>query len=157
MVETDDIRLRDAVKADLSAIVELLADDPIAAARETPTDPLPSAYAAAFDAMTARPGNLIILAEAQGGIAGCLQLTFIPGLTRTGMMRAQVEGVRVASGWRGHGIGERLMQEAIRRSREAGCGLVQLTTDQGRPDARRFYERLGFVASHFGMKLALDD
>ena len=157
MVETDDIRLRDAVKADLPAIVALLADDPIAAAREMPTDPLPPAYAAAFDAMIAQPGNVLILAESQRRIAGCLQLTFIAGLTRTGMMRAQVEGVRVASGWRGHRIGERLMQEAIRRSREAGCGLVQLTTDQSRTDARRFYERLGFLASHFGMKLALDD
>lgn len=151
-----DIVLRDAVKADLEAIVALLADDPIAAARETPTDPLPPAYAAAFEAMTASPGNVVILAEAEGRIAGCLQLTFIPGLTRTGAMRAQVEGVRVASAWRGRRIGELLMQEAIRRSRDAGCGLVQLTTDQGRPDARRFYERLGFVASHLGMKLPLD-
>jgi len=156
LAEPDAITLRDAVYADLPAIVALLADDPIAASRETATDPLPPAYAAAFDAMTAQPGNAVILAEAGGTIAGCLQLTFIPGLTRTGMMRAQVEGVRVAGGWRGHGIGERLMQEAIRRSRQAGCGLVQLTTDQGRVDARRFYERLGFVASHLGMKLPLD-
>ncbi|MGE4218814.1 MAG: N-acetyltransferase family protein [Alphaproteobacteria bacterium] len=156
MVEARAILLRDAVKADLPAIVALLADDPIAAGRETPADPLPDSYAAAFDAMTAQPGNVVILAEIEGRIAGCLQLTFIPGLTRTGSLRAQVEGVRVAGGWRGHGIGETLMQEAIRRSREAGCGLIQLTTDQGRTDARRFYERLGFTASHFGMKLALD-
>jgi GNAT superfamily N-acetyltransferase len=89
-------------------------------------------------------------------VVGCLQLTFIPGLTRLGMTRAQIEGVRVEARRRGEGIGEALFHAAIDLAREADCGLVQLTTDQSRPDAHRFYQRLGFVASHQGMKLALD-
>lgn len=149
------IILRDAARSDLPAIVRLLADDPIAAGRETLRDPLPQAYYDAFDAVAAQAGNAVILAVAGDRVVGCLQLTFIPGLTRTGMTRAQVEGVRVASGWRGRAIGERLMHEALTRARKAGCGLIQLTTDRDRAEAHRFYERLGFSASHLGMKLDL--
>jgi GNAT superfamily N-acetyltransferase len=90
-----------------------------------------------------------------GAIVGCLQLTFIPGLARHGMTRAQIEGVRVIRDHRGRGVGEALFRHAIDLARGHGCGLVQLTSDKTRPDAHRFYERLGFVDTHVGMKLAL--
>ncbi|MSP50353.1 MAG: GNAT family N-acetyltransferase [Alphaproteobacteria bacterium] len=147
--------IRRARAADLPAIVRLLADDPLGKIRERYAEPLPAPYLQAFAAIEAQAGNEILVAEADGRVVGCLQLTLIPGLTRLGMTRAQIEGVRVEAGRRGEGIGERLVAHAIGASREAGCGLVQLTTDASRPDAHRFYERLGFVASHVGMKLAL--
>lgn len=146
---------RTATRDDLPAIVRMLADDGLGKGREQPVDPLPKAYGDAFDRMAAQPGNDYLLAEIDGEVAGCLQLTVIHGLSRTGVSRAQIEGVRVAGSYRGKGIGEALFREAIRRAREAGCGLVQLTTDKARPDALRFYEKLGFTASHEGMKLEL--
>ena len=155
MAETDPLVIRTARRGDVPAIVRLLADDPLGAGRECYVEPLPESYWAAFDAMAAQGGNEILVAERAGAVVGCLQLTFIPGLARLGMMRAQIEGVRVAAGERGMRVGERLVEAAVARSREAGCGLVQLTTDRSRPDAHRFYERLGFVASHIGMKLTL--
>jgi ribosomal protein S18 acetylase RimI-like enzyme len=146
--------IREARPDDLPAIVALLANDPLGRTRENPTDL--AAYRHAFDEIAAQPGNSILVAELDGAIVGCLQLTIIPGLARRGMRRGQVEGVRVAAGNRGQRLGERLMDEAIGRARAAGCGLVQLTTDRSRPGAHRFYERLGFAASHLGMKLVLE-
>jgi len=145
--------IREARRDDLQAIATLLADDPLGRTREDPADL--AAYMSAFDAIAAQPGNLVLVAELHGRIAGCLQLTLIPGLARRGMTRAQIEGVRVAATDRGAGIGEAMVRDAIERARAAGCGLVQLTSDTARPDAHRFYERLGFAASHVGMKLAL--
>jgi GNAT superfamily N-acetyltransferase len=145
--------IRQALRGDLPAIVALLADDPLGQTREDPTDL--AAYNRALDEIAAQAGNIILVAEVGGGVVGCLQLTVIPGLARHGMKRAQVEGVRIASGQRGRKLGERLIGAAIERARAAGCGLVQLTTDASRPDAHRFYERLGFAASHLGMKLML--
>ncbi len=149
------LRVRNATAADLPAIVRLLADDALGARRERVADPVPPEYREAFDAMQAQAGNEYLLVEADGVVAGCLQLTVIPGLSRTGMRRAQIEGVRVARRYRGRGVGEALLRHAIARAREAGCGLVQLTTDKARPDALRFYRRLGFSASHEGLKLEL--
>jgi ribosomal protein S18 acetylase RimI-like enzyme len=151
------IAFRTATEADLPAIVRLLADDGLGARRERPDDPLPLAYQEGFAAMQRQSDNEIVLAvDENGSILGCLQLTLIAGVSRLGMLRAQVEGVRVAATARGRGVGQALMNEAIARARSAGCGLVQLTTDSKRIDARRFYERIGFVASHIGMKLTLD-
>ncbi len=149
------VAVRTATAADLPAIVRLLADDPLGATRECFEEPLPQAYVESFDAIEAQNGNEILVAESDGAVVGCLQLTVIPGLARLGMSRGQIEGVRVDQACRGRGVGEALFQHAIERARAAGCGLVQLTTDKSRPDAHRFYERLGFVASHEGMKLAL--
>lgn len=149
------ITFRTARESDLGAIVRLLADDPLGASREQASDPLPAAYRTAFAAMEAQPGNDLLLATLQGEIVGCLQLTIIPGLSRLGASRGQIEGVRVASTHRGAGIGEALVREAVARAERAGCALVQLTTDVTRTDAQRFYERLGFVPSHIGMKRAL--
>lgn len=135
----------------------MLADDVLGAKRERfeQGQPVDDAYLRAFDAIVAPEGNRIIVAELDGEVVGTLQLTFIPGLSRLGMIRAQIEEVRVASTVRGMGIGEKLINHAVDRARDHGCGLVQLTTDKQRTDAHRFYERLGFVASHVGMKLAL--
>ena len=149
------IELRTARAEDLPAIVHLLADDPLGATRERDEDPLPRAYREAFDSIQAQRGNEIIVAVDSGHVIGCLQFTIVPGLSRLGMPRGQIEGVRVGRHHRGKGVGEALLRQAIARAREAGCGLVQLTTDKSRPDALRFYERLGFIASHEGMKLSL--
>ena len=149
------MKIRPATRADLPEIVRLLADDPLGATRERAEDPLPAAYEAAFDAMARQDGNQLLVAVIDDEIAGCLQLTLIPGISRLGMTRAQIEGVRVSAGRRGAGIGRALFEDAIARARAAGCGLVQLTTDKDRPDAHGFYDSLGFVASHTGMKLAL--
>jgi GNAT superfamily N-acetyltransferase len=136
------------------AIVRLLAEDQLGAVRERTQGPLPQAYWDAFDRLG--PENAIYVAEREGAVVGCFQLTFIAGLSRLGATRAQIEGVRVTSSARGAGIGEAMMRDAIERARAAGCKLMQLTTDRTRADAHRFYERLGFKPSHVGMKLALD-
>ena len=148
------MRIRLAQREDVPALARLLADDALGAGRESPDDP--ATYERAFDAMQAQGGNDVLVAEGEdGAILGCLQLTLIAGLSRRGMTRAQIEGVRVLGAHRGARIGEALVQEAIARAKAAGSGLVQLTTDKSRADAHRFYERLGFVATHEGMKLAL--
>jgi GNAT superfamily N-acetyltransferase len=117
---------------------------------------LPGSYYAAFEAIERDPNNELIVAEtADGQLAGMLQLTFIPYLTYRGGWRALVEGVRVVAQMRSRGVGRRLFEWAIERARERGCHMIQLTSDKARPDAIRFYESLGFVASHEGMKLHL--
>ena len=133
----------------------MLADDPLGATREDFADPLPDSYTAAFAAIAADPRNELMVAVRGDSVVGCLQLTFIPGLSRRGAERAQIESVRVARRERGRGLGRQLFEWAIVRARTRGCALVQLTTDKTRPDAHRFYETLGFAASHDGMKLAL--
>jgi ribosomal protein S18 acetylase RimI-like enzyme len=148
------VSIREARPDDVPAIVALLADDPLGQTREDPSNLAP--YRRAYDEIAGQAGNSILVAEIGGAVVGCLQFTVIPGLARSGMKRGQIEGVRIAANRRGRKLGERLMAEAIDRARVAGCGLVQLTTDRLRPDAHRFYERLGFVASHLGMKLMLE-
>lgn len=152
MASLDDLVIRRARPDDVPAIVALLADDPLGARRESPGDP---AYDAAFAEIDADPHQLLVVAVVGGSVAGTLQLTFIPGLSRRGATRAQIEAVRVAPDQRGGGLGRRLAEWAIDTARERGAALVQLTTDASRVDAHRFYERLGFVASHVGMKLPL--
>jgi GNAT superfamily N-acetyltransferase len=144
--------IRPATQDDVPAIVAMLADDPLGARREQPGDP---AYLAAFTALAADPRQLLVVAEQDGAPAGTLQLTFIPCLSRRGATRAQIEAVRVRADRRGSGLGQELVRWAIDTARERGCVLVQLTTDNSRTDAHRFYERLGFQASHVGMKLPL--
>ncbi|WP_211844028.1 GNAT family N-acetyltransferase [Neoroseomonas oryzicola] len=143
---------RRATAADVPAIVAMLADDVLGAAREKPGD---AAYDAAFAAIAADANQLLAVVEIDGRVAGCLQLSFIPGLSHRGMWRGQIESVRIAAEARGGGLGRRMFEWAIEQCRDRGCGIVQLTTDKARGDARRFYESLGFVASHEGMKLKL--
>src|SRR4051812_21009344 len=147
------VGLRRAGPEDVEAIVALLAADPLAATRERPEDPEP--YRRAFAAVDADPGQLLLAADAAGEGVGTLQLSFIPGLSRRGMLRAQIEAVRVRDDHRGGGLGTAMLEWAIAEAGRRGCGLVQLTTDRTRPEALRVYERLGFVASHVGLKLPL--
>ncbi|HEY3753382.1 MAG TPA: GNAT family N-acetyltransferase [Pseudonocardiaceae bacterium] len=149
---TETAVLRRAERADVPAIVAMLADDPLGAQRETPGDP---AYLAAFDLLDADPNQLLVVAELAGEPVGTLQLTFIAGLSRRGATRAQIEAVRVRDGHRGGGLGQLLVNWAVDTARARGCAVVQLTTDSSRTDAHRFYQRLGFQASHVGMKLPL--
>ena len=149
------VTFRRAVACDLPAIVALLADDALGSRREDASLPLHADYLAAFAAIERDPNQLMAVAERGGTVLGCLQLSFIPGLSRHGAWRGQIEGVRIAAAERGGGLGRRMFAWAIAECRRRGCGLVQLTTDKARPEARRFYAALGFVASHEGMKLAL--
>ncbi|MET8041627.1 GNAT family N-acetyltransferase [Micromonospora sp. NPDC005215] len=148
-----DVTFREAVRADLPAVIALLADDVLGKARDfTEVD---EAYEKAFADITADPRNQLIVAEQDAELVGCLQITYIPGLGRHGSERSLIESVRIRSDRRGQGLGRDLMSWAVDQARERGCALVQLTTDKSRADAHRFYLGLGFVASHEGMKLAL--
>jgi GNAT superfamily N-acetyltransferase len=144
--------LRRATGADLPEVVGLLADDPLGRDRET-ADPAP--YRRAFALIDADPAQLLVVAVDGADVVGTMQLSFIPGLSRQGALRAQVEAVRVRAGDRNRGLGAAMIGWAVEESRRRGCALVELTTDKSREDAHRFYERLGFVASHQGMKLLL--
>ena len=154
-MERADVTFRRAERADVERIVELLANDPLGAKRERYELPLPQRYFAAFDAIAADPNNELVVACLNGEVAGVLQITFTPGITYEGGWRATIEGVRVDEKVRSAGLGRAIIEHAVARARERGCHLVQLTTDKTRPDAKRFYEALGFVASHEGMKLHL--
>jgi ribosomal protein S18 acetylase RimI-like enzyme len=149
------VSIRNATAADLPAIVAMLADDALGELREDASTPVNPGYVMAFEAIGKDPNQILAVAEHSGGVAGCLQLTFIPGLSRLGMWRGQIESVRVNSNRRGEGIGRRLFEWAIDTCRQRGCGLVQLTTDKSRGDAFEFYRSLGFRDSHEGMKLSL--
>lgn len=151
----DGISFRDAAREDLPKIVGLLANDPLGSKRERFEDPLPDCYRRAFDAIAADPNNRLIVVEHDGAVIGTLQLTFIPNITFQGGIRAQIEGVRVDDAYRSRQVGRRMLEWAIAAARRHGCHMVQLTADKTRPDAHRFYESLGFTASHVGMKLQL--
>lgn len=147
---------RAARRSDLPAIIALLADDALGSTREIVSDPVDPVYLRAFDAIEADRNQLLAVAVDEADrVVACLQLSFIPGLSRAGMWRGQIESVRVAGDDRGSGLGTRFVEWAIGQCAERGCGLVQLTSDKMRADAIRFYERLGFVASHEGLKLVL--
>jgi GNAT superfamily N-acetyltransferase len=147
-----DVIFRSATEADLPAIVSLLADDMIGAGRE---DSSSDAYVTAFREVSSDPRNHLVVAEVDGEVAGTLQLTYIPGLSRMGAERAQIEGVRVAAAHRSRGLGREMIKWAVGQAKARGCRLVQLTSDKRRSDAIRFYESLGFESTHEGMKLPL--
>jgi ribosomal protein S18 acetylase RimI-like enzyme len=151
---TAPLRLRDARRDEVPTIVAMLADDILGGAREATDDLRP--YYDAYDAIARDPNNRLLVTEIDGTLAGCLQLTFIPGLSRRAAWRAQIESVRIAAHARGGGFGRRMIEAAIALARAQGCKLVQLTTDKARTDALRFYESLGFVVTHEGMKLSLE-
>ncbi|OOC07776.1 GNAT family N-acetyltransferase [Amycolatopsis azurea DSM 43854] len=143
--------IRRARREDVAAIVGMLADDQIGSTRDSADDLTP--YLKAFEQIDADPAQLLIVADDGGEAVGTLQLSIIPGLARKGALRGQIEAVRVRASHRGSGLGGELMAWAIDESRRRGCALVQLTSDVKREDAHRFYERLGFEASHTGFKL----
>lgn len=147
---------RKASRSDLPAIIDLLADDILGQSREAVSDPVDPRYEQAFAAIEADGNQLLAVAVTpEDKVVGCLQLSFIPGLSRTGMWRSQIESVRVAASERGTGLGSQFIEWAVEKAAERGCQLVQLTSDKARPDAIRFYEKLGFVASHEGLKRSL--
>lgn len=147
--------LRRATRADLSEIVRLIADDQLGQAREVWQEPLPDGYVRAFEAICQDPNQFLAVLERDNKIVGTFQLTFIPGISHQGSTRAQIEAVRVEANLRGQGLGEAMMCWAIEYSKNAGCHMVQLTSNKTRKAAHRFYERLGFEISHEGMKLKL--
>jgi GNAT superfamily N-acetyltransferase len=146
-----EIQIRRAKREDVESIVRLLIDDQLGAGRDSTDDLGP--YLKAFEDIDADASQHLMVADLGGEVVGTLQLTIIPGLARKGALRGQVEAVRVRSDQRGGGLGGKLMDWAIEESRRRGCALVQLTSDQSRVDAHRFYLRLGFAASHQGFKL----
>lgn len=148
-----ELDIRPATTDDVSAIVDMLADDPLGAQRESPDDLAP--YLAALERLSCDPNQHLVVATRKDRVVGTLQLTVVPGLSRRGATRSIIEGVRVHADERGSGLGSRLIEWAIEESRRQDCQLVQLTSDNTRTDAHRFYERLGFTASHVGFKLAL--
>ncbi len=146
---------REASEADIERLVALLADDELGATREDVSIPLNPRYTQAFHSIDADPNNELTLVESDAELVGMLQLTFIPYLTHTGSWRCLIEGVRIASQYRGLGLGTRFFEYAIERARAKNCSIVQLTSDKKRPDALRFYQSLGFEATHEGFKLRL--
>jgi GNAT superfamily N-acetyltransferase len=151
------LTFRAATRADVPAILSLLADDEVSRARAggAVSEAADAALWAAFEAIDADPRNELIVADDAGEVVGTFQLTFTPSLSRRGAERMTIEAVRVRRDRRGQGIGRQMMTWALQRGRERGCRLAQLTTDKRRADAHRFYESLGFRASHEGMKLPL--
>ncbi|RPK94357.1 MULTISPECIES: GNAT family N-acetyltransferase [Streptomyces] len=148
-----DLEIRPVAPDDLAAVVAMLADDPLGAQRESPDDLTP--YRQAFQRLADDPNQHVVVAVREDRVVGTLQLTIVPGLSRRGATRSIIEGVRIHGDERGSGLGTQLIQWAVDESRRQDCQLVQLTSDVTREDAHRFYERLGFTASHVGFKLAL--
>ena len=149
------VRFSPARIGDLDWIVEMLANDPLGSQRERYEQPLPEGYQQAFAAIDTDPNNELIVACVNGEVVGVQQITFTPYLTHQGSWRATIEGVRISASVRGKGIGSEMIRWAIQRAKERGCHLVQLTTDKKRTDALRFYEQLGFEATHEGLKMRL--
>ena len=151
-IDGRSFRVARASRADVPELVTLLADDVIGSTREG-EDLAP--YLTAFEAIDRDPAQLLVTVRDEEDTVGTMQLTLIPGLSRGGALRLQIEAVRVAASARGGGLGSALFEWAAAYGRERGASLVQLTTDKQRSDAHRFYEGLGYVASHEGFKLHL--
>lgn len=157
MKKAPSIKMRPAEANDLPEVVRMLADDPMGLKREKFVDPLPAPYYEALEAIEHDLNNELVVAEDESGnIVAVLQLKITPYITHQGGWSATIEGVRVDRRFRGSGLGRELFAWPICRAKERGCHLVQLTTDKERPKALKFYESLGFIASHEGMKLKLE-
>lgn len=150
-----ELLIRLAKRSDLEALIALYADDDLGMARESgePDD----RYLAAFEAIEGDPNHLLAVGERNSEIVATLLLSFLPGLSRHGAWRAQIEAMRVARAMRGHGLGKEILDWAVQEASARNCDLVQLTSDRQRPDAHRFYEKAGFQPSHVGFKLFLDE
>ena len=151
--DSDQVRFRFANRDDVPSIVALLAEDTLGQVREQGDM---DQYFTAFTEMSAQDGNKYLLAiDSRDAVVGCVQITLVPGLSRAGMKRALLEGVRVSDNVRGQGVGRLMLAEAHEIAVRQGCGIAQMTSDISREDALRFYKSLGYVDSHFGLKLAL--
>ena len=151
----NEITFRLATHADLLSIVRMLADDELGSQRERYMDPLPESYYVGFEQINNDPNHELIVADLNGQVIGTLHLMFLPSISFQGRLCAQVESVRVDKNYQNQGIGSEMMKWTIERARGCGAHVVQLTTHQSRANAVRFYERLGFKATHLGMKLSL--
>ena len=151
----NDLIARKMQKADLGVVVNLLADDELGRSREDKAEVVHGDYLRAFDQIDNDVNQQAAIFEFNGEIIGCLQITFIPGLSRRGSLRGQIEGVRVSRNFRGKGYGSKMIAWAIKKCRDRGCRVVQLTSDKKREKAIRLYEKLGFIKSHEGFKLTL--
>ncbi|MDZ4019267.1 GNAT family N-acetyltransferase [Pseudomonas sichuanensis] len=150
-----NLTMRRANLDDLPAIVTLLANDDLGATREDSSLPLQQSYIEAFTAIDSDPNQFLVVAVSDEKIVGTVQLTYIPNISHRGSWRAQIEAVRVHEDMRGSGLGRRIFEWSFEQARKRGCSMVQLTCDRARPDAHRFYESLGFVATHTGFKMKL--
>ncbi|MDH3856564.1 MAG: GNAT family N-acetyltransferase [Gammaproteobacteria bacterium] len=150
-----NLDFRKATENDISYLVNLLADDDLGLQREDISMPLNQSYIDAFHSIDRDPNNELTVVESNAELVGMLQLTFIPYLTHTGSWRCLIEGVRIARNYRGKGLGSEFIRWAIKRARDKNCRIVQLTSDKQRPGALRFYESLGFQATHEGFKLKI--
>ena len=149
------LRFREARTSDLALLIDMLANDELGKQREDVRIPINPNYVAAIEAITRDPNNTLIVAESGARLLGMMQLTFIPCLTHVGSWRCLIEAVRVHESYRGKGVGESMFDYAIDLARKKGCTLVQLTSDKQRPDALRFYQKIGFNATHEGFKMTL--
>lgn len=149
------LTFRKALESDLISLINLLADDELGCKREDTSLPVNQSYLDAFKGIDKDPNNELTVVESEGALVGMLQLTFIPYLTHTGSWRCLIEGVRISSDFRGRGVGTELINWAIQRAKRKQCYLVQLTSDKQRRGALKFYEALGFQASHEGFKLKI--
>lgn len=150
-----DLTFRDATPGDLPFIVGMIVRDAVTAERDGASASDPESYHAGLAAIDADPNHRLLVAECDGEPVGSFQLSFIPGLSPSGIWRGQIETVRVVEHRRNQGIGEAMMAWAVEQCRARGCALVQLTSDKQRGAAHRFYERIGFTPSHTGFKLKL--
>ena len=150
-----NLQYRQATKADIPVLIEMLVDDSLGKLREDYSTPINPCYITAMQHIQNDPNNELTVVEQTGEIVGMLQLTFIPYLTHKGAWRCLIEGVRIKKAFRGKGLGTLFFQWAIKRAKGRACHIVQLTSDKKRPEAIRFYKKLGFVASHEGFKLKL--
>ena len=150
-----NLTYRHATESDIPVLIKMLSDDSLGKLREDASTPVNSCYLTAMRHIQNDPNNELTVVESDGAIVGMLQLTFIPYLTYQGSWRCLIEGVRIKESFRGKGLGTQVFQWAIERARERKCHIVQLTSDKQRTDAIRFYENLGFNASHEGFKLKI--
>ncbi len=156
-MDNKPLLFREAEQRDIPDLLEMLADDELGKLREDVSTPVNECYLSAFDQICRDPNNELIVVQQGRQIAGMLQLTFIPYLTHKGSWRCLIEGVRIQKAYRGLGLGTRFFKWAISRAGERDCAIVQLTSDKQRHDALRFYQNLGFEASHEGFKLRLSE
>ena len=147
---------RKARIADLPRLVELLLEDELGASRESKSAVVHENYIKAFHKIDSDPNQYLMVVENDDEIIGTCHLTIMPSLTFIGSTRMQIEAVRVAGKYRGQKIGSWMFDQATSYAKEHDVSIIQLTTNKKRPKAKHFYEKLGFEASHEGMKLYLE-
>lgn len=151
----NELTIRRATIDDVPSMVTLMTDDELGKTREVDSIPLNPSYYAAFEKIDQNPHSELLVVEFQGKVIGTAQVDYLQYLSHQGAKRAQIENVRVDKSYRSQGVGEKLMAVIVDKAKQKGCYIVQLTTNKKRHRAHHFYERLGFVASHEGMKLQL--